>query len=143
MRSGSSSRPWLPNRRRGFALFLALALVVVQMLGLAHRIVHADRSQLAGTSAAAAPAGGSDSPAPKAFAHRSGSGWLLAVFSGHDPTHDCDAFDQMSHADFVAGVTIEAVAPPAPPAEACFMHAAWHLAAQARGFLARGPPLAA
>ena len=140
MRIGPSLCPSSLNRRRGFAFVLALALVAVQMLGLAHRIVHADRAQLA-AAAALALAGSADAPALKSAAHRSGSSWLLALFSGHDPGHDCDAFDQMSHADAVVGMTLDTALPSAP-VEACVTHAAWHLAAQAQGYLARGPPFA-
>jgi len=69
---------------------LAVALVLVQMLGLAHRIVHAERAQLAGASAFAT---GADAPtALKSPAHRTGASFLLALFAGHDPGADCDAF---------------------------------------------------
>jgi hypothetical protein len=139
--SAAGSRHDFASGRRGFAFVLALALIAVQMLGLAHRIVHADRTHLAAVSAAAA-LGGIDAPVLKTSPHRSGS-WLLALFAGHDPTHDCDAFDQMSSGDVTVDVTFDLAAPPPAPVEACFMPAAWHLAAQAQGFLARAPPLAA
>lgn len=142
VRSGAAGR-WrgFAFGRRGFAFGLAVALVAVQMLGLAHRIVHADRTQLAAVSTAASVAG-VDASVLKAAPHRSGS-WLLALFAGHGQPHDCDAFDQMSPADVTVDVTFDLAAPPPAPVEACFMHAAWHLAAQAQGFLARAPPLAA
>lgn len=132
------------TRRRGFAFVLALALVAVQMLGLAHRIVHADRMQLASTSAKSVLAGVGDPASAaqlKSAGHRGTGSWLLDLFAGHDPGHDCDAFDQMSHADIAVGMTLDA-ALPAAATEACTAHAAWHLAAQAQGFLARAPPSA-
>jgi len=138
-----SSRSAPSNRRRGLAFVLAMALVLVQMLGLGHRIVHADRVQLA-TAAAIAPSASADSPsALTSPGPRTGAGWMLALFASHDPGHDCDAFDHLSHADAVVGMTLDAAPPPAAAEETCFRHAAWHLAAQAQGFLARAPPSAA
>ena len=138
MRRLLSSRRRRPSdRRRALSAVLAAALVLVQMLGLAHRIVHADRTQPA---AAASFAAGGDAPAvAKSPAHRSGKGWLVALFAGHDLGADCDAFDQSSHADFVVDLSLDA-ALPSFGGEACFRHAAWHVAAQAQGFLARAPP---
>ena len=128
------------NRRRALAAMLAVALVLVQMLGLAHRIVHAERAQLAGASAFAT---GADAPtARKSPAHRTGASFLLALFAGHDPGTDCDAFDQMSHADLIVDMSLDAALPDAG-GEACLRHAAWHVGAQARGFLPRAPPSAA
>ena len=141
MRRALPSRRRPPsNRRRAFAAVLAAALVLVQLLGLAHRIVHAERTQLVAASALAA--GGDAVSALKNTSHRSGASWLLALFAGHDPGADCDAFDQMSHADVVVDMALDA-APERAGVAPCLRHAAWHVAAQARGFLARGPPSAA
>ena len=139
-RAPTSCRRPPSSRRRAFAAVLAVALVLVQMLGLAHRIVHVERTRLA--SATAIAAGDHASSALKSQAHRPGTSWLLALFAGHDPGADCDAFDHMSHADVAVDMTLDA-APLPVAAEACFRHAAWHVAAQAQGFLARGPPSAA
>jgi hypothetical protein len=128
------------NRRRALAAVLAMALVLVQMLGLAHRIVHVERALPATAGAFAAGADGSAAlkrPAPRS----DGSGWL-ALFALHDPGADCDAFDQMSHADLVVDISLDE-ALPCSGSQASSRHAAWHVAAQARGFLARGPPSAA
>lgn len=130
------------NRRRASAAVLALALVLVQMLGLAHRIVHAERLHLATATASAHAVGGDAHAALKSQAHRGAASGLLALFAGHDPGPDCDAFDHMSHADFSVDMSLDA-ALPSSGSEACFRHAAWHVAAQAQGFLARAPPFAA
>jgi len=142
MRSGPSSSSFPSNRRRGFAFVLALALVTVQMLGLAHRVVHADREALAveavsisrGTPEGASEQGG-------LHPYHAAAGGLAALFSGHQGD-ECDAFDAMSHADLAVDVTLDPVPLPRT-VSACFMHAAWQLAAQAQGFLARAPPFAA
>ena len=130
------------NRRRAFVGLLAVALVLVQMLGLAHRIVHAEKVQLATAAASAFVAAADATAAAKSLPHRSGASGLLALFAGHDPGADCDAFDHMSHADFAVDLSLDAALPSAG-SPACFRHAAWHVAAQARGFLARAPPFAA
>ena len=107
--------------------FVLLALMLAQTLGLVHRIVH---SPLAAHAAASAGA-------PSV---QSGSDWLQALFSGHDTEQGCHLYDQLSHSDLihvdVAVVPVLHVAPshdPTIPAS--------HIAAQAAGFLARGPPL--
>ena len=131
----------LTTGRRAFAFVLAVALVAVQLLGLAHRVVHADRAQLGATTTSAVAVGAEPAPAAvrASHAHRGAGSWLLAVFAGHDPGGDCDAFDQMSHADVVFAVVPAASSLPAAT-PACPAHAAWQVAAQAQGFLARGPP---
>ena len=131
-------------RRLSLAVVLAVALVILQTLGLLHRIAHADRGLSASAavvptpfavSALAAPPTGvarGDSPA-------SGADWLQALFSSHHQLHDCAMYDQLSHADLAFGVALDALVEPAPIG-APFVHSAWHAAAQAQGFLARGPP---
>ena len=91
MRSFRSPRPMLPARRRGLAVVLAVALVAVQFLGLAHRIAHADRAALATAALSAALP---DATKTVAVSPRGGAGWLSAAFAGHEPGHGCDAFDR-------------------------------------------------
>jgi hypothetical protein len=104
---------------------LLFALVLAQTLGLVHRIVHA-------------PIGAHPAIAASAST-TAGTSWLKALFAGHSSEQGCDLYDQLSHADAV----------PTPPTAAILVHAldavpTWHsvgyLAAQAAGFLARGPP---
>ena len=116
----------LAVRRSVFALLL-IALVLVQTLGLMHRIVHAHgRSQTAELPAVNVDGGSAES-------------WVKALFEGHDSERDCAQYDQLSHGDLASGnvATTTSVAPELPVVA---HHPGWHLAAQAAGFLARGPP---
>jgi len=116
-------------RRSAFALLL-VALVAVQTLGLMHRIVH-----LHGRSQA------SDAPVVGVInvASDTGESWVKALFEGHDSERDCAQYDQLSHGDLASGnvATTTCVVPDLPVVA---QHPGWHLAAQAAGFLARGPP---
>lgn len=98
--------------RRHLPLLLA-ALLCVQTLGLVHRVLHA-RPDTAGASA------------PALFGHAAGDA-------------DCRVLDQLAHADLAFGVVTPAlpVAQPQPPQAQL---PAGRLAAQASGYLARGPP---
>ena len=111
--------------RRLACSILLVALVIAQTLGLVHRIVHAPIVGHPAVTAAAST--------------NVGTAWMKALFAGHSSEQGCDLYDQLSHADAV---------PPAPVA-AIVMHdidavPGWHsgvqVAAQAAGFLARGPP---
>lgn len=115
--------------RTTLAGVVLVALLLTQLLGLLHRLVHAD---------------GRASDAPRAVAMAEAAfaepgGWLDQLFDGHD-RHGCDAFDQLTHADALCSVAALplAAAQDSAPAE---RHHAWQLAHQAAGFLARGPPL--
>lgn len=113
-------------RRSAFALLL-VALVVVQTLGLMHRIVHLHgRSQ------------SSDAPAVSVVGDI-GESWVKALFDGHDSELDCAQYDQLSHGDLAWG-SVATTTSPAPDLPVVVHHLGWHLAAQAAGFLARGPP---
>lgn len=115
-------------RRTLFSMVL-LAFALAQTLGVVHRIVH---SPLA--VHATAPAG--------ADATHAAGNWLKALFAGHRTEQGCELYDQLSHSDLMQ-VDITVVVPLLPPTEACApSRPAWHLAAQAAGFRARGPPLA-
>ncbi len=72
------------------------------------------------------------------FAHPAPE-FVQALFNEHDRPHDCDSFDQASHADLApAVIAFDSVT--MPPVSVSSWHAAWHVAAQASGFLARAPP---
>lgn len=116
-------------RRSAFALLL-VALVIVQTLGLMHRIVHLHgRSQSSDAPAAGVVGVVADT----------NESWVKALFGGHDGERDCAQYDQLSHGDlaWVGGAATTSVAPDLPVVA---HHLGWHLAAQAAGFLARGPP---
>jgi len=121
----------MPTRRLSAFLHRAIlaaalvALSVAQTLGALHAIVHAPRLVVAGDTTAIERAPRTDG--------------LAALFAGHPASdHACDLYDQLSHGYALA--TALPVLPPALPAagpEA--VHAAWQLAREAAGFLARGP----
>ncbi|HEX7441958.1 MAG TPA: hypothetical protein VF319_17885 [Caldimonas sp.] len=126
--SFSSLRASSARFRRTLFSVVLLALVLAQTLGLVHRIVH---SPLALHSTA--PSG-----APPT---RPVSDWLKALFAGHSTEQGCELYDQLGHADFVA---LDAVPVPLlhPTEASVASRPVLHLAAQAAGFLARGPPRA-
>jgi len=104
---------------------LLIALVFAQTLGLVHRIVHAP------TIGHPAPLASASTPA--------GTAWLKALFAGHSSEHGCDLYDQLSHADAVPQASI--TSPVVHTIDAVpSWHSGVHVAAQATGFLARGPP---
>lgn len=110
--------------RRALAVgLLALALVVAQALGVLHRIEHGP-----------APAG------PQTAWELVGDGH--ADSSDRDSGHDCAAFDHATVADAApipGALPLDAATPDAGVASAVV---ASPLAAQAAGYLARGPPAA-
>jgi hypothetical protein len=131
------SKPW----NRAALWLLLLAVLTVQMLSLLHGVAHAGRfdrtTAEAEVSAVASEARNSLVPS---LTPRPAS-WIDLMFAGHGGA-DCDAFDQASHADLVFASPPSMVAA-ASAIERMPAHIAWHIAAQARGFLARGPPVVA
>jgi hypothetical protein len=135
--------------RRTLSGALLLALALAQTLGLMHRIVHAPlpahvatlvdeqrlREAMPSTELPANGATAIAEPTGEDAAH-----WLQRLFAGHDKDRDCRLYDQLSHADLLWGDV-----PALEPAEfvecRVVVHAAWQLAWQAAGFLARGPPV--
>lgn len=118
------------------ALIVAVlaALVLAQALGLMHGIAHFQRAAaVAGAMVAAdAPQAAASEPPP--------SGWLQALFTGHDRDGGCELYDQLSHADVLCGVPALHLPSALPPAPAPGPGSG-QLAQQAAGFLARGPPV--
>jgi hypothetical protein len=112
-------------RQAVFAIVL-LALGLAQTLGAMHRIVHAPVMLHALGAGAAQPA-------------TAGPHWLQALFAGHTHEQGCDLYDQLSHADLL-GVDAIVVALQAVPDACVAPHRPSRIAAQAAGFLARGPP---
>lgn len=116
------------------AIVVAVALVAAQVLGLLHRTVHADDSAIAALPSFATAHADADSH----------GGWIDALFSGHHAARDCVAFDQMGHADLATFPGAVPVPPPLPSGNQMQpRNGARHVAAQACGFLARGPPVSA
>jgi len=107
------------SSRRSLAGLLVCALLLAQALSLLHRMVHADGP-------------------PSSHAEHADS-VLEILFAQHHDAGDCQIFDQLGHAD---GVCFGFVEPGAmPPGEQPAMALSVPLlAAQAAGYLARGPP---
>ncbi len=108
--------------RRPLAGLLVCALLLTQALGLLHRVHHADGP-------------------PRAHVHQTehARGVLEALFAQHHDAGDCQIFDQLSHADGVGFGFVEPGAMPPAQAPAAALQAP-KVAAQAAGYLARGPP---
>jgi len=98
------------------------ALLATQLLGLLHQVAHPnDNASSAVPSFATAV-----QPLP-------------ALFDQHETQGDCRLFDQMSHADMTGYQ--QTLTDAAPVADSpVVVHTAWHIACQAVGALARGPP---
>jgi len=108
--------------RRPLAGLLTCALLLTQALGLLHRVHHADGPPRAHVQ-------------QPEHAH----GVLEALFAQHDDGGDCQVFDQLSHADGMGLRFVEpGTMPPAQRAAPALQSP--NVAAQAAGYLARGPP---
>ena len=116
--------------RTALLVAAAVVLVLVQSLGLMHRIAHASRGAPATMGATWAQ---SSASSPQA------GGWLQALFGDHHHGGDCQSYDQHTHADTLKTASAT-VSLPCTVSVLVQTHPAWHLAAQAAGFLARGPP---
>ena len=127
MRRPQLSRP----ARRSVLMLLMAALVLVQALGLMHRVVHV-HAQLQHAAVPPLAAAGSATTA--------GDSWVKALFGNHDGERDCAQYDQLTHAD-LAWDSVPAIASRASGIGHGLCRPGWQLAAQAAGFLARGPPV--
>lgn len=111
-------RPLVPlPLRRPLAGLLVCALLLTQALGLLHRVLHAH--------------------GPSHAVHEHGR--IEALFDHHHDLGDCQLFDQLSHADGVGFAFAESGAMPPAPMPAPALQTP-RMAAQAAGYLARGPP---
>lgn len=109
-------------------LVLAGALVFVQVLGVMHAVLH-DHARTGVHAAAAANLG---QPADDSL--------LGGLFSEHDSEADCDRFDHITHADPAWFESPQFAFRRTDRTAVVAVHAAWHIAPQAAGFFARGPP---
>ncbi|NUZ06682.1 hypothetical protein [Piscinibacter koreensis] len=126
-------------------LGLLVVLVLVQTLGLLHRAAHARHILLDRVAASQAMGDGVIAPFVASSECRAGvkcdRGWLRALFAGHDQLRQCEHYDDLS-ADVLAFGSAPVLLQASPQNELPAAHSAWHVAAQAQGFLARGPPIA-
>ena len=124
-RSESSGQRWL-------AAAMVLCLLLSQALWLLHRVAHVGIAK----HATAVPIKEQSSAAPTA--HKSGA-WIKALLPDHPDERSCAQYDQLGHADLASGSQTPEVTF-AKTALAQATHVASSMAAQAAGFLARGPP---
>ena len=120
--------------RWGAAGVLVLALCWAQALGQWHRVAHA-------------PGLAHDAPAPGLVPHADPShagegGWLAHLFGGEGHAGSCVLYDQLGHADGAPSLPLVWL-PPVWVAAVPPWEGRWQIAAQAIGFLARGPPASA
>ena len=138
------SEAFTTKRLRRATLFVVMAaLVFAQTLGLLHRVVHAPPSTHAALNpfAVQVPVVVQAARADVAEQGPATLPWLDRLFAAHGDS-GCESYDQLAHADLLWGdppaLCARAVNTTAPSADP-----AWQLAAQAAGYLARGPPLLA
>ena len=112
--------------RIGAAIALACCLVLMQWVGALHTYVHPQHLATRSVERAAGPPDAG--PA------------LQALFSGHDSdSGDCRLLDLLMHADVLACAVLAPIAF-TQPQNLDAVHIGSHHAAQAAGYLARGPP---
>jgi hypothetical protein len=137
--------------RRACILALCCCAILMQSIGLLHTYVHprgtpslhaldcesGSAQPTPPTACLEQPSHGLTERAPGALA---GSEWVHGLFAGHDSaSSDCSLFDQLTHADLLHDLPTLSLAH-AAPRHPDAVHAAWHHATQAAGFLARAPP---
>ena len=121
---------------------LMVALVLTQLLGLMHAVVHGGtngpaQAVLQARIASAAPAKMLHS---SNLGHSSAQGWLAALFSKHQSHADCRLYDQAGHGNATLHV-FALVLPVLLPSFAVALFQGPALARWAALFDARGPPL--
>ena len=95
-----------------------------------HRLLHDDARPGTAANSAMADANSADRHA-----------WVKALFNSHETQADCDGFDDMTQTGYT-GFDLPSFGLRSPRQAEMACHAGWHLAQEAAGFLARGPPLA-
>ncbi|MBL8345572.1 MAG: hypothetical protein JNN03_09020 [Rubrivivax sp.] len=119
------------------AALLALALVAVQALGLAHRVAHGPLHS-AKAEAHAGVHAGVHATGSEAHAH----GEPTSLFGAHEEGGvECRLFDQAVHADALKAAAWQAW-PPRVPAPMVACAPASGAGARAHAYFARGPPAA-
>jgi hypothetical protein len=118
----------LLGRQHWLVAVLAISLVLSQALWLLHRVAHVGVATQ--TSAAQAHAASSGHAADR---------WVKSLLPDHQDQRSCAQYDHLSHADMAPGCAAQDVTQ-AHAVLAQATHVASQMAAQAAGFLARGPP---
>jgi hypothetical protein len=114
---------------------LATCLMLAQALWLLHRVVHFEVLNRASVAQASASL---KSPVGDLVV----SPWAKALLPDHQDERSCADYDQLGHADMAPGCAAP-TASQAPAMRPEATHVASGMAAQAAGFLARGPPATA
>lgn len=115
-------------------------MVLAQGLGQLHRLAHGPLPPTAAATATVVdPASGVEAHDAAHDHHAAGSGWLQALFAADEHAAACVLYDQLAHADGLTSLPLLSL-PPAWVAAVPPWHGVWQLAAQATGYLARGPP---
>jgi len=151
--SETPGRPWRPARPSApvvppvLAWALVVFVVLAQTMGLVHRVGHGP-GQAAHASHAPHGNHGHAHATAHATAHAHPHGdtppagdWLHQLLSGHAAGSDCLGFDHAVVGDLIAAAPAWLAPVAAPDDTVPDAQRVWHLAAQAAGFLARGPPL--
>jgi hypothetical protein len=116
-------KPAALHRQRWLVAAFATCLVLAQALWLLHRVAHV----------------GIATQVSAASSHHKAGLWAKSVLPDHQDERSCAQYDHFSHADMaVGGELMEATQ--LHPLLAQATHVASQMAAQAAGFLARGPP---
>jgi hypothetical protein len=118
---------------------LALALLMVPLMGLMHGIVHGF-SHGQSTAQSQVQATVSQTPAGRSLTHAH-KGWTDALFSSHGKAADCLVFDQLCHADALHFLPLQALPTPLPNIVLVTL-AGDFIARWAALYQARGPPSA-
>ena len=142
------------SQRRTLLLAVMASLLLAQTLGLVHRVVHAPSAvqgaagllpAQASPALQAARAKVRDVSAAQTQAHpqataqtRAHRPWLERLFAAHEES-GCESYDQLAHSDVLWQAPADFSAQPVTTGTP-LPHPVRQLAAQAAGYLARGPP---
>ena len=134
--------PPASSKRGAFALvwLLAAALLLAQLLGLMHGVVHGPQAHLHGKAAVAHLAQLHHDHDHLSTANDAHGGWLASLFSSHGDDSDCRLFDQASQGH--AAPVLPMLSLPLVLCTVAFVLSRGEaLARWAALFDARGPPL--
>ncbi len=132
--------------RQVMGCYLALALLMVPLLGLMHGVVHGLSHGLPSVVASANTPHRAQTRADSVESLQvatavDASGWSKKFFTGHDKAADCLVFDQLCHADALHFLPLQALSTPLPNIVWVTL-AGDFIARWAALFQARGPPSA-
>jgi hypothetical protein len=121
-----------------FVWLLAASLLLAQLLGLMHSVVHGPQAHIHSHSHTHHD-GHHQEPSALAHPEEDDGGWLASLFSSHDGDSDCRLFDQASHGQAVP--TLPMLSLPLVLSSVAFdISRGEALARWAALFDARGPP---